>query len=139
MQEEISELKEAEKKEYQETSPSVVTERRPKKSDGGSNVLAGVALVTVGVLFLLANTIGFTLNNWWALFILIPAVGNFQRAWHIRQRNGRFTHGARGSITGGLILTFVAFTFLFSWDWGTIWPVFLIIGGLGALFGGFFD
>lgn len=38
-----------------------------------------------------------------------------------------------------LAIFFVAATFLFGWPWGTVWPVLLIIGGLGALLSGFHE
>lgn len=103
------------------------------------NWMAGVVLIAIGVIFLAANFVDFHLNNWWALFILIPAVSNFGSAFRNYKENGRLEKSGRGSITGGLILTLIAFTFLFSWDWGVIWPLFLIIGGIGALLGGWFD
>jgi hypothetical protein len=117
MSEEISELKEAEKQDIQYTH----------------NWVGGVVLVTIGAIFLLSNLNIFHLNNWWALFILIPAAANFGNAWRSYQRHGRLTDGSRGSITGGLILSLIAATFLFGWSWNLIWPLFLIIGGLSAI------
>jgi hypothetical protein len=117
MSEEISELKEAEKKDIQYSH----------------NWVGGVVLVTIGAIFLLSNLNIFHLNNWWALFILIPAAANFGNAWRSYQRPGRLTDGSRGSITGGLILSLIAATFLFGWSWNLIWPLFLIIGGLSAI------
>lgn len=104
-----------------------------------NNWIAGVVLIAIGVVFLFANLTDFRLDNWWALFILIPAVANFGKAWQAYQETGHLDRHARGSITGGLILTLIASAFLFSLDWGLIWPLFLIIGGLAALFGGWFD
>lgn len=128
MNEDITGLKEAEK-EKMETD---VAPHNP-------NWVAGIVLIVVGVIFLLANTTNFHLNNWWALFILIPAAKNFSHAWNSYQRNGRLTRPARGSLTGGLILTLIASAFLFELNWGLIWPLFLIIGGFSALLGGWFD
>ncbi len=133
MSEEIESLKEAEKDYLDEESNAMVS---TKKSN---NWIPGVVLIAIGVIFLLSNTTGFYLNNWWALFIFIPAISNFNTAYRSYQRHGRLTKGARGSVTGGLILSLVASAFLFNWDWGFIWPVFLIIGGLSVLVGGWFD
>lgn len=139
MEEKIQELKEAEKEQsngqYQPASQANGRSVHRSRSNWG----AGIALIIIGVVFLIANTTDFHLNNWWALFILIPAVSNFSNAWRDYERNGRLTHSGRGSITGGLILTLIASAFLFSLNWGLIWPLFLIIGGLAALFGGWFD
>lgn len=101
--------------------------------------LAGIALIAVGTIFLLGNFTNFYLNNWWALFILIPAFGKLGRAGSSFQRHGRFTSNIRRSLMGGLVLTVVAITFLLNLDWGTIWPVFLIVFGIGALLSGLFD
>ena len=76
MSEEIDSLKEAEKKAessngYEET---IHTSSHSRPSfHRGSNWGSGVALIVIGVIFLVANTTNFHLHNWWALFILIPA------------------------------------------------------------------
>ena len=98
-----------------------------------------MVLIGIGIIFLISNTTNWHLDNWWALFIMIPAISNFSKAWGSYRRHGRFNRSARGSLTGGLILTLVSSAFLFSLDWGLIWPLFLIIGGLSALMGGWFD
>jgi hypothetical protein len=86
------------------------------------------------VIFLLQNTGAFHLENWWAVFILIPALAAFGNAWNrYRETGGRLDSAARGSIIGGLIFTTVAAIFLFGLDWGRLWPLFLIIGGLALL------
>lgn len=97
----------------------------------------GLGLVLVGILFLLQNLniigpIGL-MHNWWALFILIPAVNSFYKVFRDLQANGALTPASRDSIVSGLLLTFLAAIFLFDLDWGKFWPVFLIIFGLGAL------
>ncbi|HLF28942.1 MAG TPA: hypothetical protein VJG32_21660 [Anaerolineae bacterium] len=97
--------------------------------------VGGVILIVLGLVFLVQNLTGFELGNWWAIFILIPAIGSLATAWRIIQANGgRVTPAARGPLTGGLILITVAAVFLFNLDWGAIWPVFLIIIGVSALF-----
>jgi len=114
-------------------------EKAPVKEERNRNWVAGIVLITIGLFFLVSNLTGFTINNWWALFILIPAISNFGRAWQSYQNDGRLSRAVRGSLTGGLILTLIASAFLFNLDWGLIWPLFLIIGGLAALLGGWFD
>ena len=117
MAEDISELKEAEQ----------------QAVDTNHN-WGGFILIGLGVIFLLNNLEVFHLHNWWALFILMPAIANFGTAWRSYQRHGRLTHKARGAATGGVILTLVAGTFLFGWSWSIMWPIFLIVGGLSAIF-----
>lgn len=112
--------------------------RHHQQNQGDNNWLAGVILIVLGGVFLLSNLTNFHLDNWWALFILIPAFGSLGSAWQAYQKNGRFGESVRGPLIGGFILFFVASVFLFGWNWGTIWPVFLIIGGIGALLNGIF-
>ncbi len=117
-----------------DTIASIEAEER--NDSHSNNWLGGVILIAIGVIFLFSNISGFYLHNWWALFILIPAIGSFGKAWNGYRENGRLNGEARGGLIGGLILTLVASAFLFDLDWGMIWPLFLIIGGVGALLGG---
>lgn len=139
MSDDIDSLKEAEKANEQNYKNEYGTESRSHSRHGEANWVPGIILIAIGVIFLFTNLTGFHLDNWWALFILIPAVKNFGSAWGSYQRNGRFTKAARGSLTGGMILSLIASAFLFDLDWGLIWPIFLIIGGISALFSGWFD
>lgn len=153
MNEEIDRLKEAEKENFASLAHEVIQEEdgalrpisRPSaphsyQRKAGGNLIPGIVLIVIGGIFLLSNLTGLSINNWWALFILIPAFSNFQNAWRSYQRHGRLSHSARGSITGGLILTLVAATFLFDFlTWALVWPLFLVILGLSALLGGWFD
>ncbi|MBN1246954.1 MAG: hypothetical protein JXC32_04810 [Anaerolineae bacterium] len=103
-------------------------------------ILGGLILLVMGVIFLLRN-LGVdlpVLRNWWALFILIPVVGSFDRAWRIYQRNGqRMTGEVSGSCIGALALTLVMMAFLFDLRWAIMLPIFLILAGLGALLSAF--
>jgi len=95
---------------------------------------AGAVLIILGVIFLVINLTGFSIDNWWAVFILIPAFGSLAAAWRMYQSSGgRFTAAARGPLIGGLILLTVASVFLFDLDWGAIWPVFLIVIAVAVL------
>jgi len=113
------------------TSQPEPGENRSSRSPG--TWVGGAILILLGVIFLLQNTGIFTLANWWALFILIPALGAFGNAWSQYREAGRFDSQARGSLIGGLLLSIVAGIFLFGLDWGRIWPVFLIVGGISLL------
>lgn len=95
--------------------------------------IGGAILILLGLIFLVQNLTGFSLSNWWALFILIPAVNAFGHAYNNYKSDGRFSGPVRGSLFGGLALTFVAFVFLFNLNFGTLWPVLLILGGAGLL------
>ena len=98
---------------------------------GWRNGWFGVALIALGLVFLVENYLGYELHNWWALFILIPAIGSFSSAWYV-WRNGHSTAAAR-SFTMGILFTAVAAIFLLGLPWGRIWPVFIILAGIGML------
>lgn len=108
-------------------------ERRAARSGGGAWVW-GLFLILLGGVFLLDNTGLFHLNNWWALFILLPAVGSFQAAWNLfRNAGNRLDAAARGSLIGGFVLTLIALIFLFGMNFGLLWPILLVIAGAGLL------
>ncbi len=109
-------------------------ERRAARGGGGAWA-AGLLLIGLGVLFLLQNTgTVIALNNWWALFILLPAIGAFGNAWRAYQAaGGRLTAAARGSLIGGLILVLITAIFLFGLNWGLLGPVVIILVGAGLL------
>jgi hypothetical protein len=98
--------------------------------------IAGGVLILVGVVFLLTNVAGVSLDNWWALFILIPAIGSLWTAVSMYLKNDRqITAASTGPLIGGVALLAVTAIFLFNLDWGRVWPVFLIIAGAAVLLG----
>lgn len=104
-------------------------------SDRASTLALGGVLVLVGVVFLARNLTDFDLGgwNWWALFILIPAIGTLANVWRVYQAEGHITVAARGPLVFGVGLLLVSAIFLFNLSWGTMWPFFLIIFGVGVL------
>ena len=112
-------------------------ERRLQRfGTGGGAWIGGVILIALGAIFL-AQNFGYPLpRNWWALFILLPALGCFGGAWSIYQRQGGMTPAATRMILSGLILVGLAAIFLFGVDLGKFWPVILIALGVGALLSG---
>lgn len=148
MSEEIDRLKEEEKETYlyvedddvltMTTDDGKASTARRKRHDSGKWV-GGAVLIGIGLIFLLQNVTNFSFDTWWALFILIPGVASLANAWQNYHEDGRFSERARGPFIGGLILMFIASIFIFGWNWGTVWPVFLIIAGLGALLKGWLD
>jgi hypothetical protein len=100
----------------------------------GGGVWVGVSLVLLGVLFILHSLGIARLAHWWALFILIPALASVGTAVSNLVRNGgRFTRSVSGPLVGAMFCGAVALILLFSLDWGRIWPVFIVIAGLGML------
>lgn len=98
--------------------------------------ITGLILITLGTLFLLRNsgTFNIPFKNWWALFILIPAIGSFDSALRMYRHAGNtWTAPARGSILVGLVLTFVTAIFLFGLSWTYFGPILIILVGVGIL------
>src|SRR5690606_32875372 len=82
-----------------------------KMAEGNNHCMGwvpGMMLIGIGAFFLLRNFTDFRLDNWCALFSLIPAfgsLGNFVRTY---RHECRLSGEARGSLNGRLILTFIA-------------------------------
>ncbi len=115
-------------------------ERFADPSRRGS-LIAGIILIVLGGIFLLQNMgmKSFPINNWWALFILIPAFGAFERALRMyREAGNQFTNQMNGSLLTGIVLTLVTAGFLFNIGWTYFGPVLIILAGLGILMNSLF-
>ncbi len=111
-------------------------ERLANPSRAGTWIM-GIILILLGGMFLLRNTgtYNFPFDNWWALFILIPAIGAFDTALRTYRNAGdQLTAAAGGSLLVGLVLTFVTIMFLFNLSWTFFGPVLIIMVGIGILF-----
>lgn len=111
-------------------------ERLADPSRPGSWVI-GLILIILGSMFLFRNTGTFymPLNNWWALFILIPAVGAFDTAFRTyRDAGNQFTPAARSSLLIGTVLSLVTIMFLFDLSWTYFGPILIILVGMGLIF-----
>ena len=111
-------------------------ERLADPSRGGAWV-AGLIMIILGGIFLLRNTGTFDipLKNWWALFILIPAIGSLETARRLyRSAGNQLTAPARGSLLVGVVLTFVTAMFIFELNWSYFGPILIILAGIGILF-----
>ncbi len=98
--------------------------------------IAGIILILLGGMFLMRNTgvYNFPFQNWWALFILIPAFGAFDTAFRIyRNAGNQLTSAASGSLLVGLVLTFVTIIFLFNMSWTLFGPILIILVGIGII------
>jgi hypothetical protein len=127
----------AENPDWRELRREERKERRAARrewNEGAGSWLAGAVLIALGLIFLLQNFGLFYLQNWWALFILIPAFGAFGTAWALyRSNDNRFPIAATGSLVTGVILTLLSLTFLLGLNFSLIWPFFLVLGGLSIL------
>lgn len=98
----------------------------------------GLILILIGGYLLLRNlniALPFFLN-WWALFILIPAISAFSNGWTEYRRAGRLTSLARGKMIAAFFLTVLAGALLFGISSTYFWPVILILGGISLLVNG---
>jgi hypothetical protein len=96
-----------------------------------------VAIIAIGVLFL-ANNLGYPLawfdhGNWWAVIILLAAFAPLTRAWEVYHARGRVDAEVAYYLLSAGAVVLVACMFLFNLDWGTWWPLFVILGGLYTL------
>lgn len=104
-------------------------------SENRSSWVGGAVLIGLGIIFLMQNFGIYRLDNWWALFILIPAFSALGAAWtHYRNNGGHFSPAMTGSLVTGVLLTLLSTAFLFGLNFGMVWPVFMILGGLSILF-----
>jgi hypothetical protein len=94
--------------------------------------LPGIILVLLGGIFLAQNYFGASLRNWWALFILIPALSTLTTAYAL-WRDGH-ADWATGPFMAGLGFLVLTAMFLLDLPIGQLWPLFLIVAGVGLLF-----
>lgn len=100
-----------------------------------STWMAGLILIILGGMFLMQNMgSNIPLKNWWALFILIPAIGAIETGIRIyRHAGNQLTAPASGSLLVGGVLTVVTLGFLFNINWTFFGPALLILAGIGVL------
>lgn len=93
--------------------------------------LGGVTLLLIGLAFVAIRVLGDgRLDNWWGFFILLPGLLFAGMGWRGRLDNGRFPFIARFSLGVGLVVTTVAVMFLLNLNWGTWWPLMIIVPGV---------
>ena len=108
-----------------------------EKSNGSAaksnSWIMALVLIAVGVGLLISNFTSFAFDNWWALFMLIPAFGMFAAVWRDYQENGRLTSKCTGPLIAGLAILVTAVIFLFNLSWSGLWPIAFIFGGIAVL------
>lgn len=100
---------------------------------GWGSWIGGAILILLGLIFLLQTMGIVSLQNWWALFLLIPAAACFVGAWGIYTAMGSFTWPARSSAIVGLIFTGLAISLLLGIGGTVILPLVLIGIGVSIL------
>lgn len=109
-----------------------------RASRGNSGWIIGAVFILLGVLLIFQNMGAITLNNWWALFILIPAAGSFGAAWNIFNNNGgELSAAVIGPSLAGLVFTALTVVFLLelNLNWSLVGPIVLILIGASMLIG----
>ncbi len=106
--------------------------RNSRRSPQG--LAAGLVVIAVGVYFLLRN-LGVDLpfvymHNWWALFILIAAIGPLTQAFAAWRASRRLDPDVTRPLLTALIIVTIALMFLLDVRWDRWWPLFVIYGGL---------
>ena len=111
------------------------TSRRERhRADRGGAWVGGAVLILLGMVFLMQNMGIALFDNWWAIFILLPALGAFGTAWNTYKQNGGQMAGAAvGSLVTGIVLTGLAVALFFEFDLSQVGPIALILIGVGVL------
>jgi len=95
----------------------------------------GVSLFLLGILLLGLNVMKYRVENWWAVFIVLPALGLFGVGRRLAQGgNGRSPFAARLFYAAAFVVLVVALMFLTSLSWAVWWPLMLIAPGLALLY-----
>ena len=97
--------------------------------------IPALVLILIGGGLLANNFLDISFDNWWALFLFVPVAVLSYQVWLDYKGNGRLTSRGIGPLIGSLVLTSMLVTFLFDLDWGQLWPLFLIFGGIATLLG----
>ncbi len=109
--------------------PSDGVERRRHRER--SSTTTALILIVVGVALLLGRAgLGIRLDNWWALFILIPAATALAAAYRAYQAAGGIDREVTSRGLSGAILLLVTAVFLFGLDWGLMGAVVIILVGV---------
>jgi hypothetical protein len=97
----------------------------------------GLLLIGLGALLLLGAAL-FQNDNWWAIFIFLPAASMLGLAWLGQALSrGAFNLWVRLNLSLGLIVLAVALIFALDLDWGLAWTLMLIVPGLAIFLNGF--
>jgi uncharacterized membrane protein YbaN (DUF454 family) len=100
-----------------------------------NNKILAVVLILAGTALVVSNLTDYSIKNWWALFMLIPASTMFMTVWRDYQENGRISRKSSGAIIPGVVMLATVAIFLFNLSWAIIWPVSIIAVGLSILLG----
>lgn len=111
------------------------TERLAQNTDESerNQWIWGGILILVGAALLIGNMTSLRFDNWWAIIVLALGLRSVWRGWQWRKAAGRWSSRARSTLIWGAIITLAGTIFLFGWSWTTLWPLVIIIIGIGSL------
>ncbi len=111
-------------------------EETEQVNENNGRLVFATVLILVGLALSVGILTGYTLDNWWALFMLIPVGTMSMEMWQDYQKNGRLSKKTNGLIIPITILSVIVAIFLFNLSWSIIWPVSFIAVGTSILLGG---
>jgi hypothetical protein len=103
----------------------------PARREKRGNWILGFIFIIGGVI-LIAQQLGWlgARYNWWALFIMVPALASLGGGFSELQSSGKFGAAVRAGLGGGLILMTLSLVFLFGLDWSVWWPLMVLVAGV---------
>ena len=126
MKDEFSDLKDVDELKAKEAAMA---------EENNGNLAFAAVLILVGIALIVGMVTGYTFNNWWALFMLIPVGTMSLEIWQDYQTNGRLSKKTGNLIIPIIILLVIVAIFLFNLSWSIIWPASFIAVGLSILLG----
>ncbi len=112
-------------------------EQRRARRDASGGWAGGLILVLLGLIFLLQSLGVPLIGNWWALFVLLPAIATLGAALNRYVDDGGIISGAViAPAIVGLGFVALAGALFFNIDVGRIWPIGLIVVGVGVFIAG---
>lgn len=97
--------------------------------------IPALVLIVIGGGLLASNFLNIPFHNWWVLFLVTPVVFMSYQVWRDYNSNGRLTSRSVGPLIGSLVLITMMATFVFDLNWGQLWPISFIFGGIAILLG----
>ncbi len=108
-----------------------------KNRDPQNSITGAIILILIGVVFLLKRLGLADIQNWWALFILIPSISSISTLIQDMRRGITTAAVIAQGLLGALFPAAIAAMFLFDLSWVIFWPVFVILAGFSLLLSGF--
>lgn len=102
-----------------------------------SIITATLIILIIGGFFLLRAFQIITIKNWWAIFIIIPAISSFGNLIEEISHKRPIALPLISSIAGILFSVMITLFFLFEWDWQKFAFYFILASGLILFQSGF--